>query len=72
MTFRISSFKTVEAKVIIRTRYLSTNETMNVDKFQRSSSAEVTHIGLPSIYQNILLGNNLANLTQIPHEESLG
>ena len=47
--------KTVEAKVIIIIRYVQPNETMTINKFQRSSltfdlSANVTRIGVPSIY----------------------
>ena len=47
--------KTVEAKVIIITRYVQPNETMTINKFQRSRltfdlSAKVAHIGAPSIY----------------------
>ena len=42
--------KTVEAKVIIITRYIEPNETMTINKFQRSrltvdASAKVVHIG---------------------------
>ena len=52
-------FKTVEAKVIIITRYVQPNKTMTINKFQRSRltfdpSAKVTHIGVPSIYLNIV------------------
>ena len=51
--------KTVEALVIIRTWYVETNETMAKNKFQRSRltfnfSAKVAHIGVPSIYYNIV------------------
>ena len=47
--------KTVEAKVIIISRYVQTNDTMTINKFLRSSltfdlSANVTRIGVPSIY----------------------
>ena len=47
--------KTVEAKVIIITRYVQSNETMHMNKFQRSRltfdlSAKVAHIGVPPIY----------------------
>ena len=47
--------KTVEAKVIILTRYVITNETMAINKFQRSRltlalSAKVAHIVVQSIY----------------------
>ena len=48
---------TVEAKVIILTWYVKTNETMAINKFQRSRltfalSAKVAHIGVPSTYSN--------------------
>ena len=51
--------KTVEAKVIIITRYVQSSETMTINKFQRSRltfdlSAKVAHIGVPSMYQNIV------------------
>ena len=51
--------RTVEAKVIILTWYVKPNETMAINKFQRSRltfnfSAKVTHIGAPSTYQNIV------------------
>ena len=51
--------KTVEAKVIIFTRYVEPNETMAINKFQRSRlafnfSAKVAHIGVPTTYQNIV------------------
>ena len=47
--------KTVEAKVIIITRFVKPNGTMTINKSQRSRltidlSLEVTHIGFPSIY----------------------
>ena len=47
--------KTVEAKVIILTWYVKTNETLAINKFQRSrltfaASGEVAHIVVPSIY----------------------
>ena len=47
--------KTVEAKVTIITRYVQANETMAINKFQRSRftfglSAKVAHIGVPSMY----------------------
>ena len=47
--------KTVEAKVILITRYVQLDETMTINKFQRSRltfdpSAKVAHIGVPSIY----------------------
>ena len=50
---------TVEAKVIILTSYVKTNETMAINKFQRSwltfdLSAKVAHIGVPSTYLNIV------------------
>ena len=48
-------FKTVEAKVIILTCYVKINETMAINKFQRSRltfalSAKVAHIVVQSIY----------------------
>ena len=51
--------KTVEAKVIILTWYVEPNETMAINKFQRSRltlnfSAKVAHIGVPSTHQNIV------------------
>ena len=58
--FRKDDFlKTVEAKVIIITRYVQSSETMTINKFQRSRltfdlSAMVAHIGVPSMYQNIV------------------
>ena len=47
--------KTVDAKVIILTCYVKTNETMAINKFQRSRltfalSAKVAHIVVQSIY----------------------
>ena len=50
---------TVKAKVIILTRYAKTNETMAINKFQRSRltfapSAKVAHIGVLSTYLNIV------------------
>ena len=47
--------KTVEAKVIILTLYVKPNETMDINKFQRSRltynfSAKVAHIGVPSTH----------------------
>ena len=46
---------TVEAKVIILTWYVKSNETMAINKFQRSRltfnfSAKVAHIGVPSTH----------------------
>ena len=48
-------FKTVEAKVIIIAKYVQANETMSINKFQRSRltfdlSAKGAHIGVPSMY----------------------
>ena len=57
--FRKDGFlKNVEAKVIIISRYAQPNETMNINKFQRSRltfdlSAKVARIGVPLIYLNI-------------------
>ena len=49
---KISFFETVEAKVIILTRYVKPDETMAINKFQRSRltfnfSAKFAHIGVP-------------------------
>ena len=46
---------TVKAKVIFLIQYVKINETMAIDKFQRSRltsalSAKVAHIVVPSIY----------------------
>ena len=51
--------KTVEAEVFILTCYVEPNETMAINKFQRSRmtfyfSAKVAHIGVPSTHQNIV------------------
>ena len=51
--------KTVDAKVIILTLYVKPNETMAMNKIQRSRltfnfSAKVAHIGVPSTLQNIV------------------
>ena len=51
--------RTVEAKVIILTRYVKPNETMAINKFQRSRltfnfSAKVTDTGVLSTHQNIV------------------
>ena len=51
--------KPVEAKVIILSWYVEPNETMAINKFQRSRltfnfSAKVAHIGVPSTHQNIV------------------
>ena len=48
-------WKIVEALVIILTWYVKLNETLAINKFQRSSltfdlSAKVGHIGVPSIF----------------------
>ena len=56
--------KTVEAKVIIITRYVQAYETMAINKFQRSRltfdlSAKVAHIGVPSMYLNIVFSENM-------------
>ena len=47
--------KIVEAKAIIITRYVQANETMTINKYQRSRltfdlSAKVAHIGVPLMY----------------------
>ena len=69
--FKVDFLKTVEAKVIIVTRYVYPNGTMAINKSQRSGltfhhSLEVTHIGFPSIYQNTVFSNQ----TQISSEDS--
>ena len=53
--FKDDFLKTVEAKVIIITRYVQAYETKTINKFQRSRltfdlSAKVAHIGVPSMY----------------------
>ena len=50
--WKVDFMNTVEAKVIILTRYVETNETMAINKFQSSRltfyfSAKVAHIGSP-------------------------
>ena len=55
--WKVDFLKTVQAKVIILTRYVKTNKTMAINKVQRSRltcalSAKVAHIVVPSIYQN--------------------
>ena len=57
--WKLNFLKTVEAKVIILTWYVKPNETMAINKFQRSRltfnfSAKVAHIGVPSTLQNIV------------------
>ena len=57
--WKFNFLKTVEAKVIILTWYVEPNETMAINKFQRSRltfnfSAKVTHIGVQSTHQNIV------------------
>ena len=52
---KVDFLNTVEAKVIILTLYVKTNETMAINKFQRSRltlalSAKVAHIVVQSIY----------------------
>ena len=52
---KVNSLNTVEAKVIILTWYVETNETMAINKFQRSRltfnfSAKVAHIEVPSTH----------------------
>ena len=53
--WKVDFLNTVEAKVIILTWYVETNETMAINKFQRSRltinfSAKVAHIGVPSTH----------------------
>ena len=50
---------TVEAKVIILTRYVKPNKAMAINKFQRSRltfnfTAKVAHIGVPSTHLNLV------------------
>ena len=52
---KVDFLNTVEAKVIILTWYVKPNETMAINKFQRSRltfnfSAKVAHIGVPSTH----------------------
>ena len=52
---KVDFLNTFEAKVIFLTGYVETNETMLIDKFQRSRltfnfSAKVAHIGVPSTH----------------------
>ena len=68
---KVDFLKTVEAKVIIITRYVQPNGTMAINKSQRSSltfdlSFEFTHFGSPiNILKHSFLRNHLANQTQI-------
>ena len=53
--WKVDILNTVEAKVIILTWYVKPNETMAINKFQRSRStfdlsAKVAHIEVPSTY----------------------
>ena len=53
--FKVDNLKTVEAKVIILTWYVKPNETMAINKFQRSRltfnfSAKVAHIVVSSTH----------------------
>ena len=53
--WKVDFLNTGEAKVIILTWYVKTNETMAINKFQRSRltfdlSAKVAHIVVKSIY----------------------
>ena len=53
--WKIDFLDTIEAKVIILTWYVKPNETMAINKFQRSRltfnfSAKVAHIGLLSTH----------------------
>ena len=62
--WKVNFLNTVEAKVIILTWYVKTNETMAINKFQRSRltfdlSAKVDHIGVPSTYLNIVFSEPL-------------
>ena len=52
---KVHFLKTVEAKVIILTWYVKPNETMAINKFQKSRftfnfSSKVAHIGIPSTH----------------------
>ena len=62
--WKVDFLNTVKAKVIILTRYVEINETMAINKFQRSRltfalSAKVTHIMVPSIYQNLVFSQTI-------------
>ena len=51
--WKVDFFNTVEAKVIVLTWYVEPNETMAINKFQRSRltfnfSAKLAHIEIPS------------------------
>ena len=53
--FKVKFLNTVKANVIILTWYVKTNETMAINKFQRSRltfalSVKVSHIVVPPIY----------------------
>ena len=55
---------TVKAKVIILTWYVKTNETMAINKFQRSRltfafSAKVAYIVVQSIYESIVFSQTI-------------
>ena len=57
--WKVDIFNTVEAKVIILIWYVKPNETMAINKFQRSKltfnfSAKVAHIWVPSTHYNIV------------------
>ena len=61
--WKVEFLNTVEAKVIILTWYVKTNETKAINKFQISRltfdlSAKVAHIGVPSTYLNIVFFRN--------------
>ena len=52
---KVDFWNTVEAKVNTLTRYVKSNETMAINKFQRSRltfnfSSKVAHIGVPSTH----------------------
>ena len=56
--------ETVEAKVNIIIIYVQPTEKMAINKFQRSRltldlSAKVGHIGVPSVYQNIIFSETV-------------
>ena len=62
--WKVDFLNTVEAKVIILTWYVETNETIAINKFQRSRltfalSAKVAHIVVPSIYWNIIFSQTI-------------
>ena len=67
---------TVEAKVIILSSYVKLNETMAINKFQRSRltvdlSAKVVHSGVPAIYLNIVFSQISSSIELKFHVKTL-